>query len=142
MKNDAVLFCLIFIAAGLSAKESTAFDRFPIAIGLFFNGTVAGSGIQYVMPWEQGEISIAGAVHYESGGTNIHPLFTNKNSTWEYSVSYEYNLGVQFSVPLLSNDIFSWLSTRLYWLAGINHGAFDTTSSVFKPYVTFGGDSE
>ena len=139
MRKVTVLFVLFACVCGIGrifAEEPTAFERYPRALGVLIGGTVAGSGIQYLMPWGPGELSITGAAHYTHRGEYVSVFFSSKNPIWDRTKSYEYNLGLQLHGLLLSSDVFNWLSTRLYWLTGLNHGGFDTESAGYKPYLT------
>ena len=96
--------------SGTVHAEDLAFTTFPRALGVQV-GRIAGIGLSYqrwVGPW--GSQFAAGALY--------HPLMDDGHDV------FNYNAGAQGYYAIFSDDFSTWLSSRLYVLAGINHRGY------------------
>ena len=104
--------CFLFLAGLLGAvhAEDVTFATFPRALGVQVGG-IAGIGLSYQRwkePWG----------YQFAAGTLYHPPIDDGHDV------FNYNAGAQVCYTIFSDDFSTWLASRLYVLAGINHRGY------------------
>ena len=112
--------------SGTVHAEDLAFTTFPRALGVQV-GRIAGIGLSY-QKWE-------GPWGYQfAAGALYHPLMDGGHDV------FNYNAGAQACYAIFSDDFSTWLSSRLYVLAGINHRGYKEAVETTTPDVYAAGD--
>lgn len=128
MISRVVRLSLLLLLCSMAAVQSNdvPFERFPQALGVQV-GRVAGVGLSY-QNWDSrfGYQIAAGGLYHPTGedGQDL----------------YIYNVGVETLYQLFSDDFSTWLSGRLYAVAGVNHRGFrETVDDGFNAEFAIGG---
>ncbi len=100
---------LIITLSSVSAEENT-FERFPKALGAQV-GYLSGLGLSY-QNWGEtfGYQVAAGVMAYPDYSTGAEPLL--------------YNAGLEFQYPVYTDSFGTWLTGRLYLVAGARHRGY------------------
>lgn len=124
-KEITIVLLLAVLGGSFLFAEDMAFEQYPIALGAQV-GTLSGMGVSYQY-W--------GPVFgYEiAGGAIYHPLQLAQGVD-----PLSYNFGMQIQYPIYSDTFSTWLSGRLYLLAGAYHSGHidalpqNTTPETYK----------
>ena len=100
---------LLSLVLPLSA-ESEVFDQYDQALGVQF-GRIAGIGASYQKWYPTFGLQVA-------GGFFFHPIIEEERDR------FAYNIGAEVQLPLISHTITSFLSGRVYIVAGLHHRTY------------------